>query len=76
MSFPLAEFFPKGEARVSVFDFGYFFLENRNRLEQISDDTVIGHLEDRCFRILVNGNNTANIGARVMVFNGLCRGNA
>ena len=31
--------------------------ENRNHLKEVSDDTIVRHIKDRCFRVFINGQN-------------------
>lgn len=38
-------------------DFFYLFAEDRNHLEKVSDDTIVRHIEDGCFRVFINGQN-------------------
>ena len=38
-------------------DFFNLFAQNRNHFEEVSDDAIVGHVEDGCFGIFIDGQN-------------------
>jgi len=38
-------------------NFFYLFAQNWNHFEEVADDTIVGRIEDGCFRVFINGQN-------------------